>query len=151
MFASKEFGTVDDFIPVPLEGSFEVHDSREDCLEIAKKSGIPRFRVCDDVSPFLSKSEVARPTSGLYLVPDRTCRLFYMNSSAGDAEVENFAAKIILKPRWDLKGGVVNVNDLLRNAKNSCVLPSVKRYKKAPNSLPFMGSGRMRVVRTTLR
>ena len=105
MFASKEFGTVNDFIPVPLEGSFEVHDSREDCLEVAKKSGIARFIVCDDVSPFLSKSEVARPTSGLYLVPARTCPLFYMNSFAGDAEVENFAAKIVLKPSRDLKGG----------------------------------------------
>ena len=137
MFASKEFGTVDDFIPVPLEGSFEVHDSREDCLEVAKKSGIPRFRVCDDVSPFLSKSEVARPTSGLYLVPDRTCPLFYMNSSAGDAEVENFAAKIILKPRWDLKGGVVNVNDLLRNAKNSMRITISERVQKGTELFAF--------------
>ena len=116
LFASKDFSTVDDFIPVPLEGSFEVYDSSDDCLEVAKKTGVPRFRVCDNVSPLLSKSEVARPTSTPYLVPDRTCPLFCMNSSGGNVDVENLKARIILKPSKDFRGGVVRffVRGILR-------------------------------------
>ena len=78
LFAKKDFNTVDDFIPLPLEGSFEVHDSLDDCLDVAKKSEVPRFKVCDSMSHFLSQSEVSRPTSAPYLVPDRTCPLFYI-------------------------------------------------------------------------
>lgn len=72
LFAKKDFNTVDDFIPVSLEGSFEVHDSLDDCLDAAKKNGISRFKVCDNMPHFLFNSEVSRPTSALYLVPDRT-------------------------------------------------------------------------------
>ena len=130
LFAKNDFSTVDDFIPLPLEGSFEVHDSLDDCLDVAKKSEVPRFKVCDSMSHFLSQSEVSRPTSALYLVPDRTCPLFYMNSSAGDAESENFVAKTILKPSKDFKKGVVDVKEFLRNAKNCvCFSISVKVQK----------------------
>ena len=76
LFAKKDFNTVDDFIPVPLEGSFEVQDSLDDCHDAAKKSGVPRFKVCDSMHYFMSKRSVARSTSVLYLIPERTCPLF---------------------------------------------------------------------------
>ena len=73
--------------------------------------------------PFPVTKRSSRPTSALYLVPDRTCPLFYINSSAGDAESENFVAKTILKPSKDVK-------EFLRNAKNCvCFRISMKVQK----------------------
>lgn len=140
LFASKEFASPENFIPVPLVGSFEVHDSLDDCLEVAKKSGIPRFRVCDNTFPFLSKSEVARPFSGLYLVPDRTCPLFYMNS-ARDDEVQNFTARTILKPSRDFRGGEIDIKDFLRDAKNSLCFSINCRVPKGTELLTFYELG----------
>ena len=64
-----------------------------------------------------------------------------MNSSAGDAEVENFAAKIVLKPSRDLKGGMVNVKDLLRNARNSMRFTISERVQKGTELFAFYEVG----------
>lgn len=53
----------------------------------------------------LSKREMSSPTSALYLVPDQTCPLFDMNSSAGYVEMENLVVKTTLKPSRDDKIG----------------------------------------------
>jgi len=69
----------------------------------------------------LSGSEVARPTSALYLVPEKTCPLIYMNSSAADVEGENLAGEVNLTPSRGFKGGEVDVNEYLGNPQNYCV------------------------------
>lgn len=74
------------------------------------------------MSHFMSNSEVSKPTSVLNLVPDRTCPLFYMNSSAGDAQMENFVAKTILKPSKDFKrGGWWTSKKIFATPKTVCV------------------------------
>lgn len=98
--------------------------STDDCLDVAKKSGIPRLKVSDSMSRFQSKSEVSKPTSALYLAPNQICPLFYINSPVGDAEVEKPVAKTILNLSIDFKRGVVDVKKFLRNAK-TCVCFSI--------------------------
>lgn len=96
-----------------------MHDNVEGCLQAVLRDGAPRFLVSKNLAPFLSGSEVARPTSALYLVPDRTSPLFYMNSSSREPDKENFEARITLKPSRDFKGGV-DISSYLGNPKN-CV------------------------------
>lgn len=119
LFVKKDFSAAGSFIPVPLAGRFEVHDNEEGCWQAVKRDGVPRFLVLPNITPLLSGSEVARPTSALYLVPDKTSPLYYMNSSATDVEKENFAEEIKLKPSRDFKGGL-DVKEYLGNPQN-CV------------------------------
>ena len=76
-----------------------------------------RREYCNGVKCFCSEC------LSLYVMTDSfvcdTRPLFYMNSSAGDGEVENFVAPIILRPKRYLETGLVDVKESIGNAKNS--------------------------------
>ena len=81
-----------------------------------------------NVTPLLSGSEVARPTFALYLVPEKTCPLIYMNSSAADVERENVAGEVNLKPRRDFNGGGVDVKGNPQNCESFNVAVDVSAF-----------------------
>ena len=86
LFVLKDSASGKGFIPLPLVGRFEMHDDEDGCWQLLKQDGVPRLLVLPNVTLLLSGSEVARPTSVLCPVPDKTCPLFNMNSSAAGVE-----------------------------------------------------------------
>lgn len=81
IFASQDLVKAD-FPALCLMGNFVVLDDVE--VENAMRTdGVPRYAVCDgaEFKQILESYEVAREGAALYLTPDRTSPLFYMNSS----------------------------------------------------------------------
>lgn len=134
LFATKTLSP-GEFLHMPLVGSFEVHDSLSDSIEAGKEDGVPRFLVSDTMALFLSEGEVARPNAGLYLVPDKTSPLFYMNSSCRNPANENFQFRSVLKTR-EFRG-TDDKKKFLRNALNSVVFVVTSTVERDTELLAF--------------
>lgn len=100
----------------------------------AEKDGMPRFLVSSNLSPFLSGSEVARPGAALYLVPHPASPLYYLNSSIGKADCENYEPKVVFKSSRDTKG---DIKKLLSNATNCVTFEVSKQVEKGTELLAF--------------
>lgn len=136
LFATKSLsGAPGVFLKIPLVGRFEVHDSVEDSVEAGKDDGLPRFLFSDNMALFLSDGEIARPNAGLYIVPDKTSPLCYLNSSCTDPESENFTFMSVLRAR-DFKG--MEDKELhLRNAMHSVQFDLSRNVDRGTELLAF--------------
>ena len=82
----------EDYVGIPMEGTFLVYDCISDALESAASDGVPRYGICvtDQLRKICVSSEGVRDTAALYLMPDPCSPWFYLNtvSSVGGVRHE---------------------------------------------------------------
>ncbi|CAN0259023.1 unnamed protein product [Ectocarpus sp. 6 AP-2014] len=83
LFAEEDMAA-GDAMPMACFGSFVVHDSVEEVVSAMNKDGVPRHHVTSKVWLLCTEYENSRPQAALYMVPHRSCFLWYMNSSGSD-------------------------------------------------------------------
>ena len=90
VFATEDLA--EDYVGIPMEGTFLVYDCISDALESAASDGVPRYGFCvtDQLRKICVSSEGVRDTAALYLMPDPCSPWFYLNtvSSVGGVRHE---------------------------------------------------------------
>ena len=85
----------ENYVGIPMEGTFLVYDCISDALESAASDGVPRYGICvtDQLRKICVSTEGVRSTAALYLMPDPCSPWFYLNtvSSVGGSDTRKIS------------------------------------------------------------
>ena len=82
VFATEDLA--EDYVGIPMEGTFHVYDCISDALASSASDGVPRYGFCvtDQLRKICVSTEGVRGTAALYLMPDPCSPWFYLNTES---------------------------------------------------------------------
>ncbi|CAM9682925.1 unnamed protein product [Laminaria digitata] len=136
IFAKRELRP-EEVPPIPLMGDFTVYDHAGQLTKAMERDGVPRYQVCKrgQFLKMLESWEVSNEGATLYLKPDPSSFLYYINSCEPRIEDLNTEASSVFEKHDAATSGVAKTKVLLRNSNEGVVFKLTRTINKGEELL----------------